>query len=190
MALINLPGVLPNNALVHQIPIGVSPLGTPVFDDVTFPRFGFYVTKIENGNEETVFIETSELKLQAVKLFISREKEIIKTKVQGREGTIEEYFASGDIKILMSGSFAELFNNMPYDQLKIFSLIEQSPDPAPVICRLLNDVFDITYLNIHKFDVSTIPGSTNMVEISIEADKYIPFDPEDFVVSRDENLFL
>ena len=178
MALFNIPGTLPSvGDLKSSIPIGVSPLGTPVFDDITFPA-GNYTDL--NGE----IIEYSEFKIQSARVIVNRAKNIVKTPIAGREGEIKEFVSFGDYMINVEGKLSELLDVFPHDQMKLFKGLENAIDNVAIISKLLNDVFSVFNVVIERFTTRTIPGSINEVDVSIEMLSDIDLDLNDFLLQN------
>jgi hypothetical protein len=176
MAVFNIPGTIPSfEDLTAMIPIGVSPLGTPVFDDITFLSGSYY-----DENDEK--IQYQQLALQAVQIVVNQQKEIIRTTVSGKHGTIKEYICQSDYLISINGKLSELANVMPYDQMEIWKKISESNKEVEVLSKILNLIFDINTVVITKFQITTIPGSVNEVDVSIELEEDIPFDFSKYLV--------
>ena len=72
-----------NNYSDSVTPVGVSSLGTVVFDNVVFPA-GTWVD--DEGNPQVY----GQVQLDAVTLSVNRMKIIQKSRVSGRKGTIKE----------------------------------------------------------------------------------------------------
>ena len=176
MAFISVPGLVPSNIDIESMaPIGVSILGTPVYDDITFPA-GAYI------NNEGETIDYPELKLQTVQITVNEEKNIIETPVSGRKGTIDEFVNEGDYRITITAKLTELFNVMPYDQLEAWRRIKESPEAIKIISKLLNNIFDVYDVLIRNFSMNNIPGSINEVDLSIEMKSTVDFNPEEFIL--------
>ena len=176
MAFVPVPGLIPSSVdLLNMVPIGISVLGTPVYDDITFPA-GAYI------NNEGVTIDYAELKLQSVQVTINEEKNIIETPVSGRKGTVDEFVNEGDYIIMVTAKVTELFNVVPFDQLERWRRIKESPESIPVISKLLNSIFDVYKVLIRNFSMDTIPGSLNEVDLSFEMKSTVDFNPEEFIL--------
>ena len=81
----------------------LSYLGTPVFDEVVISGGKYYeITDIEKANA----IPYNGMKIQSCILEVSGTKNIIKTPVQGKNGTIKEYVSDGDYLINLSGAIS------------------------------------------------------------------------------------
>lgn len=80
-------------------PVGSSDLGTLVYDNIVFPA-GVYVDL--DGNNQVY----NEVKLDAVVFSVNRLKEIVTSKVSGRNGEITEYISHGDYTVTLDAIVA------------------------------------------------------------------------------------
>lgn len=175
MALINLPAIIPSlGDLSASVPIGVSILGTPVFDDITFPP-GVYI------NNQGISVAYAGLVLQSFKISVTGQKQIIETPVSGRKGTVDEYVNQLNYMIDIDGKITELLNVFPADQLNNWRRIWESPDSVPIISRYLNEIWGITEVTIRRFNDSPVVGSRNETDIRIQLKESVGFDVNDFL---------
>jgi len=172
----NIPGtVLSGGDLLYNIPIGLSPLGTVIVDDITFPA-GRYEDK--NGN----LIEFKEISLQSVQVTVNQAKNIVKTKVSGRESSIKTFMSNSDYSISVTGVLSELFDVFPYDQINRLNKVESAPISVKIINKFLNSIFGIFDVVITDYHTSTIPGSGNSVNFSLTMLSEKPFNYKDFEI--------
>jgi len=161
MAIFNINAVIPSiNDFEKSAPIGVSPLGTPVFDDITFPA-GDYI----NSDGNTVSYQS--VSIQSAGVIVSQAKNIIKTKISGRNGTVKEYNSLDDYHIRINAKMTELLNIFPADQLSAWMEIAEVRSNVPVVSKLLNQYFGIDKVVVESFDVAPIQGSLNELDINI-----------------------
>lgn len=159
---INIPGTVPSLEDFRQsIPIGVSALGTPVFDDVTFLPGNY---KPKGGGKQ---VEYAGLSLQAVKVVVTQSKNIVKTQVAGRDGTIKEYCSLGDFNINITAKISELFNIFPADQLFAWKGLAFTPVKIEIISKFINEYFEVYDVVVTDFDASPVVGSLNEVNLNI-----------------------
>ena len=96
----------------EDIPRGTSMLGTEVFTNLSFKAGSFI--PLEGGGPipyETQIIDT-------VLMTVNQTKNIIRTPIQGKSGTIKEYVSDGDFEIDVSGILvSEGENTYPTDQV-------------------------------------------------------------------------
>jgi len=175
MAVIDLPGIIPSiGDLANSVPIGISQLGTPVYDNVFFAPGSYF-------NVDSINVPYAGLSLDSFVITVTGEKNIIDTPVSGRKGAVREYVNQLDYNISIEGKVTELFNVFPADQLENWRRIWESPESIPVISRFLNEVWDITNIVIRRFSVTPVVGSRNEVNIRIQAVSDEPFDVKDFL---------
>lgn len=180
MAIVNIPGINPLGDLIYSLPIGVSPLGTIVIDDIFFK--GFPVTKLDDFGNEIQTISPA-LHLQTVKIMVLQEKTIVKTAISGFNGTVKEYVCDGDYKISVEGKINELFNVFPADQLQSFLDKCKQSGSIEVISKFLNKIFDIDKVDIENYSLSPVVGSINEVDFTLEMTSSVDFDPDLFLVN-------
>ena len=152
--------------------VGKSDYGTPVMDKLEFPE-GSYIDL--EGNQ----ISFSGISIATVILEVSLSKNIIKTAVSGRNGTIKEFVADNDYSISGRGFISNKNNVIPLDSLRTFRQIMQVPNQIEVISQYLNEVFEINYLVIENFSMPQIEGFRNELPFSFQAISDIPLDIND-----------
>lgn len=76
-----------NNIQDANAPVGISQLGTVVFDNIVFP-----------ADPQGAY---PELRFDAVSLSVNRPKNIVRSRISGRDGDIKEYTGSGDYEITL-----------------------------------------------------------------------------------------
>lgn len=155
--------------------IGTSSLGTPVFDDITFPEGQF-------TNLFSDIIAYDEVKLQSVLITANRSKNIVKTPVSGRDGTIKEYIASGDFVISVSGVIVGDGNSFPTIEAENLRLLCDANASLPVISSFLNDTIGVFDLVIESDSYKQVRGSRNTLNISFSALSDVSRDIEELII--------
>lgn len=166
--------VLINNVSDSSLSVSISDLGTPVFDNITFPK-GVYVDL--NGNNQAY----DEVKLDAVVFAINRPKEIIKSSVSGKNGSITEYIGHSDYVITVdaiitskAASFTGLTGAIePIELLERIKRIDDVPDRVEIRNKILQNVYGINYVIIANFSKSRIGPETWAIKLELEEDKDI-----------------
>ncbi|MEY2738667.1 MAG: Flavobacterium phage vB FspM lotta8 [Bacteroidota bacterium] len=174
MAKINMPGLDPafgDNTIL--LPIRVSVLGTPIYDDITFQPGSYKL----QGRDEVFY---KGLFLEAVQITINQSKNIVESQVAGVDGTIKEYISNGDLTVEIQAKISEFFNVFPFDQLEIMNSIKESNESVKVTNKVLNEVFNFEDFVIKNISLSTIPGCINEVDLSISMVSDIAIKLEDF----------
>ena len=176
MAFISIPQGTPQSFedVKFQESIGVSSLGTLLYDDVTFPA-GAYRT-----NQGTV-VNYDTFKMESVTFLVSQSKNIVKTQISGRNGTVKEYNNDGDYQIALQANVNELENVFPAEQIQAIQEIKKVPESIPILSKILNSFFEIDNVVIEDFSLNPQTGKGNVIlEIKLESD--LPFDVKDFEV--------
>lgn len=156
-------------------PIGTSPLGTPIYDDVTFPE-GQYVDLFGQ------VIAYDEVRLQNVLITANRSKRVIKTPVQGRNGTIKEYIAAGDYVITVSGQIVSESNTFPDFELQNLNALMDANAAVSVVSSFLNEGLSVGHIVIEGDTYRQVRGSQNSVDISFQAVSDVSIDIEELII--------
>ena len=111
----------------------VTDFGTPVWDEVTFGTVEYLDN---NGNK----IATPTMTFQAILITVTFPRNIIKTVIQGRDGTVKEYIGEGDAQISFRGIITGGNGHYPIDEVNSLKLIIKAPVPIPVSSRYLQNL--------------------------------------------------
>ena len=119
--------------------------GTPVFSNLVFKK-GSY--KANNGT----IVEYPEVILDTVLCDVNMQKNIIKTVVQGRNGSVKEYISNGDYSINIRGGIFSL-NPEEYPRQDVSALISicNAPNELEIVSWFLQ-MFGINNIVIESFD--------------------------------------
>jgi len=124
----------------------VSMLGTPVFSDIT-------IESISN-NQLSIKIDTALIVIDQI-------KNIGRTIVNGRSGSVKEYYALGDYDITLSGSITdENPTKYPLEQMRILRQLVELPESLKVNSPFLS-LFDIFNVVVYQFKFDQKPASQN-----------------------------
>jgi len=140
-----------------------SQLGTLVYSRLQFP-FISYV----DADGDTVEIEP--VKTDAALFSVIQSKQIVTTAIQGRSGTVKEYFSEGDYQITIRGA---MINRNPsrYPQADVDKILAvcKSTEAVPIENSYLNDVFGITDIVITSFSFPQSEGNRGAQAFEINA---------------------
>lgn len=155
---------------------GVSYLGTPVFMNIEFDP-GTYIDKSgtsiqygqifqsvdDNGNTGGLVIDT-------VLCDVTIVKQIIKTNIQGVNGSVKEYISQNDYEIKLRGALVDP-SGQRYPEEQVKQLVEycEVPESVRIFSRFLNDNFDIQYLTIESVSFPQLEGTKNVQLFEINA---------------------
>jgi len=176
-----------NAITLDAIPDDISPLGTPIYDSVTF---GSTTNKGSNnyldiqGNK----VSYNPLKLIEVLVDVSMTRNIVSTSIQGKNGTIKQYISDGDYSILITGTISGKYdsdfdqwesvkvvsnNYFPEQELKTLIFICKAGYQIPIYSKFLNEIFGINHVVITDYRFPQIEGGRNnqSFEINCMSDK-------------------
>ena len=149
---------------INDLPTGVSPLGTPVFDSLRFLP-GRYTTQ-----QNPAGVVYQGLLINTVIFEANQQKNIVKTFVQGRENSIKEYISGGDISISITGSLVnDVFRDFyPTLQVESFIALMKVPKALKVQSKFLDNLA-ITDITIESWRLFQQNGRRNMQDFVITA---------------------
>ena len=113
--------------------LGLSQLGTPVWDRVTFGKVE-YIDR--NGNPAV----TQPMTFESILISVTFPRNIVKTAIQGRDGTVKEYIGEGDANITFRGVICGKNGQRPTDEVSLLVGIVQSPVSIPVSSKYLQEL--------------------------------------------------
>ena len=176
MAFINIPNQTPQSFddIEFQESIGVSSLGTLLYDDVTFPAGAYRTTQGTVVNYE-------QFKMESVTFVVSQSKNIVRTEISGRNGTVKEYNNDGDYHITLLANLNEPDTLFPADTLLLFQELKKAPESVPIVSKILNSIFDIDNVVIEEFEMNPNTGKSNVI-LSMKLTSDLPFNIKDFEV--------
>ena len=136
-------------------PIDKTYLGTPVYSNLIFLT--------DNTNIE------SDLRIDTVLMSVDQSKEIVKTAIQGRNGTVKEYISLGDYVVNIKGAIVSPFpEKYPKDDIDLL-LRYLSLDKQVGVSSFFLELFNISEIVIERYSVSEKIGSRNEVPFEITA---------------------
>ena len=108
------------------------------------------------------------LRIDTVLFQIQRTKNIIKTAIQGKNGTVKEYTSDGDYQISIDGSIvSENPNKYPADDVKKLIKLMSIPESIGVTSEFLS-YFGITDVVVESYSIAQNVGFLNVQPFSIK----------------------
>jgi hypothetical protein len=138
-----------------------SMLGTPVLADLTLRKAAY----IDSDNQ---VVYSPQIILETVLITVSQQKNIVKTAIQGRDGTIKEYIGMGDYSINIKGVLTSPNGTYPKTQLDNLKKVLTTPASLEVVSWWLQ-TFDINLLTIESFNIDQVEGGYSSQPFSINA---------------------
>lgn len=147
----------------------MSYLGTPVWSPLEFLRVSgtsldnSLNVGAQNGNSETF------LRIDTVLMTVNQPRNIIKTPIQGRNGTVKEYISDGDFEINIKGVIISPYPmQYPKDDVQLFIELMGLPKQIPVASQFLQ-LFSVDSIVIESYNIAEKLGSRNEVPFEINA---------------------
>ena len=150
----------------------LSQLGTLIWDRVMFPKTKYID---EYGQSKT----TPEITFEAILISVSFPRNIVKTSIQGRPGTVKEYIGEGDAQITFRGVIAGANGHYPIEEVSVLKDILKAPVPIPVISRYLQNL-DIHSVVFEDRTIDQEDGGYSYQTFSINA---ISDTPQELLIS-------
>ncbi|MCP4503693.1 MAG: hypothetical protein GY822_27510 [Deltaproteobacteria bacterium] len=152
----------------RDAPVATSYLGTPVFSNL------FFGEDEETGGSyrslEGEQIDWEPIEINTVLFSVNQQKNIVRTPIQGRNGTVKEYISDGDFDITIRGLIvspdAETYPKE--DVLKLVKILKVQ-DNLPIASRFLNEYFDITNIVVASYSLPENEGFQNVQAFEINA---------------------
>lgn len=139
-----------------------SVLGTPVFANLKF-------LAVEYIDPKTGYHKfTEELIFDTVLLTINQAKKIIKTEIQGGDGTVKEYIGLDDYHVIINGIICGGNGHYPIDEVLSLKKMLDCPFEIPIVNTFLN-AMGIHYLVIDDYSLPQEAGGYSQQNFTINA---------------------
>lgn len=152
---------IPDNQNPPDPQLYLSLLGTKVLVDLTFQGQTYQ-------NELGQTFTFPDITLETVLLSINQTKNIVKTSIQGRRGTIKEYIGLGDYELNINLIIAGANGVYPKSDVQDMITMLECPDPITVTSWYLA-MFKIFSVVINSYDHNQDEGQYSRQAISITA---------------------
>lgn len=139
-----------------------SSLGTPVVIDLTFNSVT-YTDFIQNRQ-----VTTEQVRLQTVLCTVTRPSIIVKTQIQGRNGTVKEYISKDDYAVTINGIIAGENGQYPESAALAVQRMCEAPVAIPVVSRFLNGL-GIYNIVVEDYSMPQTAGGISKQEFTINS---------------------
>jgi len=157
------------NLVTKDEPIGTSSLGTPIYTDLTLVG-GFSYT--DNISEKTVTIE-NDVRIETVLITVTQPVRVIKTEIQGRDGTVKEYIGRDDAHITINGVITGSNGVYPREQVKALKEWLDAPVSKSIVTWWLDNL-GISEIVVENYTIPQVQGGYSYQMFSIDAISDIP----------------
>lgn len=111
----------------------LSQLGTPIWDRVTFSHKGY-------TDNKGILIDPQQITFEAILISVTFPRNIIKTVIQGRNGTVKEYIGEGDANVSFRGVICGINGHYPAAEVALLRSIATAPSPIEVYSEYLQNL--------------------------------------------------
>ena len=106
------------------------------------------------------------MRYEAVIITVAQAKNIVKTEIQGRNGTVKEYIGLGDYEVTINGIITGTNGKRPNDQIQALQKMLDAPIPIEVASAYLQG-FGINYLVVDSYEMGEDEGGYAYQKFSI-----------------------
>ena len=145
-----------------------SVLGTPIYTDLTLE----YCKYTDNVTGQVVSIE-DDIVLDTVLITVSQAIKIIKTEIQGRDGTVKEYIGKGDAEITVNGIITGKNGVYPRSQVNELKKWLDAPISKGVLSWWLQNL-GINNMVVNSYSIPQVQGGYSYQMFSFSASSDAP----------------
>lgn len=143
--------------------------GLPVWDTVRLTTLQ-YTSYGGNSPEQADGYVTpqTDFTFDIALLEVSQPRNIIKTSIAGRNGTIKEYMSDGDHNIKIRGCiYSQIANRPPNNEIRTFNRVMSSTIALDVECNLLNylGVYNVV---VENWNIKQREGVRNVFDVEVD----------------------
>lgn len=143
-----------------------SSLNTPVYTSIEFLP-GRYETNIKGVFKEFGAVDgPNRLRYEAVLLTVSQAKKIIKTEIDGRDGTVKEYIGLDDYQVTVNGVITAKNGRRPLNEIAALKKMLDAPIPIEVANTYLQNL-GINYLVLDSYELAEQEGGYSYQTFSL-----------------------
>lgn len=145
--------------------VATSFLGNPVYSSLTFKAI--QANDANNLPTDVREIVSTDLTITEMLMTVSQTKNIVKTALNGRPGTVKEYISKGDYMITVEGYINSQYPNvMPKEEIKKLHTYEDLKQSIEIGSNFLS-MFGITKVVVTEFSWYEIEGMRNQVSFRL-----------------------
>jgi len=166
--------IMRGNAVVNESDeqLRRSQLGTPIYTEVVIKKTSD--TTVTSGQ----FSGNGFLRFDSCIVTINQQRNIIKTPIQGRNGTVKEYISDGDYSISLKGSiFGDRPDKAPNQIMNDIYNLFVEPNELWIESNFIQ-YFGVQYVVIENYTITQVEGSRSRIDIDIQMISDLPIELE------------
>jgi hypothetical protein len=113
-----------------------------------------------------VYKSWPQLRYEAVLITVNQAKKIVKTEIQGREGTVKEYIGMDDYAVQVNGVITASNGRHPATEISDLKKMLDAPIPIGVACAYLQNL-NIMSMVVESYELGQQPGGYSYQQFSI-----------------------
>lgn len=162
-------GNIPDSYATGLPEIGVSQFGTPIYTNLVLNAIDPYVDFLGITQPGT----TSNIVLDTVLITIEQPIRIVKTEIQGRDGSVKEYIGKDDAKLTINGIITGVNGGYPNYDVSLLKAWLDAPVSKGVTAWWLNDL-GISQVVVESYNLPQMEGGISYQMFTINAISDIP----------------
>jgi hypothetical protein len=125
------------------------------------------------GSVKGELITFPDVELKTALISVAQAKQIVRTQIQGRDGTVKEYVGMDDYSISVSGTITSDNGIEPIDEVIDLKQLLDAPIPLDIICPFLNRM-GIQYAVVESYELPQQAGGISYQTFNINLISDIP----------------
>lgn len=151
-----------NQAISADPELYKSALGTPVVINLEFKSVTY--TDLKTKQVKT----TDDIVLDTVLCTVAQAKKIVKTEIQGADGTVKEYIGMDDYQVTINGIIVGENRRAPVNEVLALKRMLDAPVAIPVVSSFLNNL-GIFSVVVNDYAVPQVAGGISKQDFTINA---------------------
>ena len=147
-----------------NFPVGTSALGTPIYSDLTLKYIDPYTDFLGN----VIQPNATDISLETVIITLDQPIRIIKTEIQGRDGTVKEYIGKDDAKIKINAVITGSNGRYPTEKVAAIKAWLDAPVSKSITAWWLDNL-GISNIVIEAYSIPQVEGGISYQMFSIDA---------------------
>lgn len=139
-----------------------SALGTPVVIDLEFESVTY--KDLVSGK----ILKTPNVKFETILCTVAQAKKIIKTEIQGRDGTVKEYIGMDDYQVSINGIIVGENRVYPANKVGLLKSVLDAPVPIGVVSSFLNNL-GVFRIVVNDYTLPQVAGGQSKQDFSVNA---------------------
>lgn len=143
-------------------------LGTPIFADLTLNGGVYYDALLKKD------VTFPTIRFATVIMTVDFVSRIVKTEIQGRDGTVKEYIGQDDAKIAIQGVITGWNGHYPQSEVNLLNQWRKAPVAKAITSAFLNQTLGINSLVVEDCSLPQVAGGYSYQTFSMNCISDLP----------------